>query len=54
MGAQPIELSGGSHFPTIGELPYLLTLTGHGFYWLRIPRVPQQLGEPPAQEEVLP
>jgi maltose alpha-D-glucosyltransferase/alpha-amylase len=48
-GAQPIELMGGAHFPTIGELPYLLTLTGHGFYWLRIPRVPQQLGEPPGE-----
>ena len=37
-GAEPIELTGGSHFPPIGELPYLLTLAGHGFYWLRIPR----------------
>ena len=24
--------------PAIGELPYLLTVAGHGFYWLRIPR----------------
>jgi len=36
-GAEPIELMGGSGFPAIGELPYLLTLGGHGFYWLRIP-----------------
>jgi maltose alpha-D-glucosyltransferase/alpha-amylase len=36
-GAEPIEMTGGSHFPAIGELPYLLTLAGHGFYWLRIP-----------------
>ena len=28
---------GGAHFPPIGELPYLLTLTGHGFYWFRLP-----------------
>jgi hypothetical protein len=37
-GAEPIEMTGGSHFPAIGELPYLLTLAGHGFYWLRIPQ----------------
>jgi len=36
-GAEPIELTGGSRFPAIGELPYLLTIAGHGFYWLRIP-----------------
>ncbi|MGX7679421.1 maltose alpha-D-glucosyltransferase [Jatrophihabitans sp. DSM 45814] len=37
-GAEPVEMTGGSHFPAIGELPYLLTLAGHGFYWLRIPQ----------------
>ncbi|MCF0089455.1 Trehalose synthase/amylase TreS [Streptomyces sp. MH192] len=25
-------------FPAIGELPYLLTLAGHGFYWFRLRR----------------
>lgn len=35
-GACPIELSGGSHFPAIGALPYLLTLPGYGFFWLSI------------------
>ncbi|MGH8966124.1 MAG: alpha-amylase family glycosyl hydrolase, partial [Actinomycetes bacterium] len=30
------ELTGGVHFPPIGELPYLLTLPGHGFYWFSI------------------
>jgi maltose alpha-D-glucosyltransferase/alpha-amylase len=50
-GSQPIELLGGAHFPMIGELPYLLTLAGHGFYWLRIPRVPQPTGEPAAEDE---
>ncbi|MBE7189382.1 alpha-glucosidase C-terminal domain-containing protein, partial [Jatrophihabitans endophyticus] len=48
MGASPIELMGGAHFPEIGELPYLLTLAGHGFYWLRIPRVPHPDSEPSA------
>ncbi|MEU4293939.1 maltose alpha-D-glucosyltransferase [Kribbella sp. NPDC026596] len=36
-GVEPIELLGGVHFPTIGELPYLLTLGAHGFYWFRLP-----------------
>ncbi|HET6605186.1 MAG TPA: maltose alpha-D-glucosyltransferase, partial [Rhodopila sp.] len=29
----PIELDGGSIFPPIGQLPYLLTLSPFGFYW---------------------
>src|SRR3546814_14930666 len=33
-GSVPIELLGRSRFPPIGDLTYLLTLTGHGFYWL--------------------
>ncbi|MCW2494250.1 alpha-glucosidase C-terminal domain-containing protein, partial [Jatrophihabitans sp.] len=44
-GAEPIELLGGAHFPAIGELPYQLTLAGHGFYWLRIPRPPTVNGD---------
>ena len=32
-GRVPVELFGRSAFPPIGELPYLLTLPGHGFYW---------------------
>ncbi len=35
-GSQPVEMLGGVHFPRIGELPYLLTLGGHGFYWFRL------------------
>ncbi|MFE1802293.1 alpha-glucosidase C-terminal domain-containing protein, partial [Streptomyces sp. NPDC059517] len=31
-----VELIGGVRFPAIGELPYLLTLAGHGFYWFRL------------------
>ena len=33
---QPVELLGGVPFPEIGELPYLLTLAGYGFYWFRL------------------
>ena len=37
-GSQPVEMLGGVEFPAIGELPYLLTLAGYGFYWFRIAR----------------
>ncbi|MGW0826626.1 alpha-glucosidase C-terminal domain-containing protein, partial [Streptomyces sp. NPDC002845] len=33
-----VELIGGVRFPAIGQLPYLLTLAGHGFYWFRLSR----------------
>src|SRR3569623_2423181 len=29
----PVEMIGGSTFPPIGQLPYLLTLPPFGFYW---------------------
>ena len=32
----PVELLGRSRFPPIGELPYLLTLAGRGFYAFRL------------------
>jgi maltose alpha-D-glucosyltransferase/alpha-amylase len=32
----PVELTGQVHFPRIGNLPYLLTLPGHGFYWFQL------------------
>jgi maltose alpha-D-glucosyltransferase/alpha-amylase len=35
-GYHPVELLGTVEFPEIGELPYLLTLAGHGFYWFRL------------------
>jgi len=35
-GWQPTELTGGVPFPAIGELPYLLTLGNHGFYWFSL------------------
>ena len=37
-GVQPVETLGGVEFPRVGELPYLLTLGGYGFYWFRLPR----------------
>ncbi|HEV7974618.1 maltose alpha-D-glucosyltransferase [Amycolatopsis sp.] len=35
-GCTPVELTGGVRFPEIGELSYLLTLPGHGFYWFQL------------------
>ncbi len=37
-GRSPIEMLGGVPFPAVGELPYLLTLGGYGFYWFRLPK----------------
>ncbi len=42
-GAVPIELTGHTPFPRIGQLPYLLTLPGHGFYWLDITGRPEEM-----------
>ncbi|MCW5254757.1 alpha-glucosidase C-terminal domain-containing protein, partial [Streptomyces sp. SHP 1-2] len=39
-GRRPVELLGGVRFPLVGELPYLLTLAGHGFYWFRLREEP--------------
>lgn len=35
-GFVPVEMMGRTAFPPIGELPYLLTLPGHNFYWFRL------------------
>ncbi|HUF82341.1 MAG TPA: maltose alpha-D-glucosyltransferase [Burkholderiales bacterium] len=35
-GRVPVEMLGRVSFPPIGELPYLLTLSAHGFYWFRL------------------
>jgi maltose alpha-D-glucosyltransferase/alpha-amylase len=35
-GRVPVELMGRTPFPPIGDLPYLLTLAGHGFLWFRL------------------
>jgi len=50
-GRVPLELLGRTVFPPIGELPYLLTLHGHSFYWFQLMR---DLDAPPWHEERLP
>src|SRR3954466_7216194 len=37
-GLVPEEMLGRSRFPRIGELPYLLTLAGRGFFWFQLVR----------------
>ena len=37
-GSVPIELLGRTPFPPVGDLPYLLTLPGYGFYWFKLSR----------------
>jgi len=34
--AEPIELLGGIPFRKIGDVPYPLTMAGHGFFWFRL------------------
>jgi maltose alpha-D-glucosyltransferase / alpha-amylase len=45
-GYIPVELLGGVPFPPIGELPYLLTLGGYGFYWFRLTAPPEEATAP--------
>jgi maltose alpha-D-glucosyltransferase/alpha-amylase len=48
-GRVPQELLGRTHFPRIGDLPYLITLPPYGFFWFQLNVDPQT--EP---EKVLP
>ncbi len=36
VGATPVEMMGGTAFPTIGELPYQFALAPLGFYWFQL------------------
>ncbi len=44
-GYTPVELTGHVPFPPIGQLPYLLTLPGHGFYWFELRASEEQAHE---------
>ncbi|MFN3887286.1 MAG: maltose alpha-D-glucosyltransferase [Aquabacterium sp.] len=50
-GRVPVELLGRTLFPPIGELPYLLTIAAHGFYWFRLDK---DAGAPSWHEEHVP
>jgi maltose alpha-D-glucosyltransferase/alpha-amylase len=40
-GRVPLELIGRTRFPPIGDLPYLLTLGEHAFYWFSVEETKQ-------------
>ena len=50
-GRVPVEMFGRVAFPPIGELPYLLTLTGSGFYWFRLSK-DAEIGRASCRERV--
>jgi maltose alpha-D-glucosyltransferase/alpha-amylase len=50
-GRVPMEMLGHTPFPPIGDLPYLLTLTGYGVYWFVLH---EKAAEPTWHEEMLP
>ena len=50
-GRVPVEMMGRTPFPPIGDLPYLLTLPGHGFYWFLLAT---EAEIPPWHQELLP
>jgi len=48
-GCTPVELTGGTEFPRIGDLPYLLTLPAYGFYWFELTAAPATQSVPVPQ-----
>lgn len=54
-GCTPTEMTGGTAFPKIGDLPYLLTLPAFGFYWFQLTSAPvdkPSAPPPPAAPEL--
>ena len=49
-GRVPVELLGGTAFPTVSEAPYLLTLPPYGFYWFEL----SATAAPPTWRAMLP
>jgi maltose alpha-D-glucosyltransferase/alpha-amylase len=47
-GRVPVEMLGGTRFPSIGQLTYLVTLAGYGFYWFEL-KAADQSATAPAQ-----
>ncbi|MES1204700.1 MAG: maltose alpha-D-glucosyltransferase [Pseudomonadota bacterium] len=49
-GTHPLELTGHTEFPVVRDVPYLLTLGGHAFYWFSLEPPPAEAagtGRPP-------
>ncbi len=41
-GMNPVEISGNTRFPRIGDLSYLLTLGPHAFHWFSVEEAPAE------------
>ena len=46
-GVQPVEILGQTPFPSIGELPYFLTVGPYQFYWFLLSRAEERRPETP-------
>ncbi|MGR3570998.1 maltose alpha-D-glucosyltransferase [Brevirhabdus sp.] len=53
-GRAPVELTGHSHFPAVGDLPYQITLPAYGFYWFILADEGQAPQWSAATQQVLP
>ncbi|MDH2327716.1 maltose alpha-D-glucosyltransferase [Cereibacter sp. SYSU M97828] len=53
-GTVPIELTGRSAFPPVGDLPYMLTLPAYGFYWFALSSEEETPSWHEAMPEILP
>ena len=53
-GRLPVDIVGGSVFPPIGQLPYLLTLPPYAFYWFQLAADTQMPAWHTPQPEALP
>jgi maltose alpha-D-glucosyltransferase/alpha-amylase len=51
-GLVPVELFGRTEFPRIGELPYLVTLGPHAFYWFSLEEARVELSHDGAGPEL--
>jgi maltose alpha-D-glucosyltransferase/alpha-amylase len=45
-GMHPVELFGQTSFPTIGELPYLLTMASNSFLWFLLEKPAKEIPKP--------
>ncbi|WP_027580397.1 maltose alpha-D-glucosyltransferase [Bradyrhizobium sp. Ai1a-2] len=45
-GRIPLEMLGRTRFPTIGELPYMVTLAPYGFYWFQLQEPDKSIAMP--------
>ena len=53
-GRMPVDLVGGSVFPAVGQLSYLLTLPPYAFYWFTLAKATQMPNWHVPQPEALP